>query len=54
MGFRLKSYISGAHFEGMLITLCGYCIIGISLVLIHGVTALLRYGVLKYNLPSIH
>jgi hypothetical protein len=38
MGFKLKSYINGAHFEGMLTTLCGYCIIGLSLVILHTLT----------------
>jgi E3 ubiquitin-protein ligase MARCH6 len=42
MGFKLKSYINGAHFEGMLTTLCGYCIIGICLVVLHSMTKLLR------------
>lgn len=42
LGFKLKSYISGAHFEGMLTTLCGYCVIGLSLVAAHALTALLR------------
>ena len=39
----MKSYISGAHFEGMLTTLCGYCIIGICLVILHSFTKLLRF-----------
>jgi E3 ubiquitin-protein ligase MARCH6 len=43
MGFKLKSYINGAHFEGMLTTLCGYCVIGICLVTLHSVTKLLRF-----------
>ena len=43
MGFKLKRFIAGAHFEGMLTTLCGYCIIGLSLVLLHATTALLRF-----------
>lgn len=28
MGTKMKKYISGAHFEGVLTTLCGYCVIG--------------------------
>lgn len=39
---KLKSYVTGAHFEGMLTTLCGYCVIGLCLVVIHAVTAVLR------------
>merc|ERR1711884_890324 len=42
-GFKLKSYINGAHFEGMLTTLCGYGIIGICLVMLHSFTKLLRF-----------
>ena len=38
MGFKLKTYINGAHFEGMLTTLCGYCVIGLSLVILHTLT----------------
>ena len=43
VGFKLKSLISGAHFEGMLTTLCGYCIIGICLVVLHSLMKLLRF-----------
>ena len=43
MGFKLKKYINGAHFEGMLTTLCGYCFIGLSLVVLHFATDLLRF-----------
>ena len=33
----------GAHFEGMLTTLCGYCVVGLILVAIHSVTALFKF-----------
>ncbi len=42
VGFHLKPLVSGAHFEGMLITLCGYCVIAFSLVIIHGFVTLLK------------
>lgn len=43
-GLRLKRSIGGAHFEGMLTTLVGYCVIGIFLVAFHAVTALVSTG----------
>ena len=43
MGLKLNTYIMGAHFEGMLMTLGGYCVIGISLVTLHSLTKLLRF-----------
>ena len=42
-GLKLKEQIVGAHFEGMLTTLCGYCVVGLILVAIHSVTALFRF-----------
>jgi len=43
VGFTLKSLISGAHFEGMLTTLCGYCVIGLSLVILHSITTFFKW-----------
>ncbi|TRY61038.1 hypothetical protein TCAL_01440 [Tigriopus californicus] len=43
MGFKLKKFTSGAHFEGMLITLCGYCVIGLSLVGLHLAASIMRF-----------
>ena len=43
MGFKLNSYIKGAHFEGMLTTLCGYGVIGLILVLLHQITSLCNF-----------
>jgi len=43
MGFKVNKWIDGAHFEGMLTTLCGYCVIGATLVVLHKVTSLLRF-----------
>uniref|UniRef100_A0A0K2V986 RING-type E3 ubiquitin transferase n=1 Tax=Lepeophtheirus salmonis TaxID=72036 RepID=A0A0K2V986_LEPSM len=42
LGFELKSFIGGTHFEGMLTTLYGYCISGVSLVVIHSITSILK------------
>ena len=43
MGFKLNAWIEGAHFEGMLTTLCGYAVIGATLVVLHKITSLLRF-----------
>ena len=43
MGFKLNSYIKGAHFEGMLTTLCGYCVIGLILVILHQITSFCNF-----------
>ena len=43
MGFKINSYIKGAHFEGMLTTLCGYCIIGLILVVLHQITSVCNF-----------
>ena len=43
MGFKVNNWIDGAHFEGMLTTLCGYCVIGATLVILHKVTSVLRF-----------
>uniref|UniRef100_A0A0P5K8I6 E3 ubiquitin-protein ligase MARCHF6 n=1 Tax=Daphnia magna TaxID=35525 RepID=A0A0P5K8I6_9CRUS len=42
VGFKMKDWVSACHFEGLLTTLCGYVVIGLFLVLLHGVTSLLR------------
>ena len=38
----MKEWVSACHFEGLLTTLCGYVVIGLFLVLLHGVTSILR------------
>lgn len=43
MGFKINSYIKGAHFEGMLTTLCGYCVIGLILVVLHQITSFCNF-----------
>ena len=43
MGFKINSYIKGAHFEGMLTTLCGYCVIGLILVVLHQIASFCRF-----------
>jgi len=42
VGFKMKDWVSACHFEGLLTTLCGYVVIGLFLVLLHGVTSLLH------------
>merc|ERR1712223_1150197 len=42
-GFKVNSYIKGAHFEGMLTTLCGYCVIGLILVVLHQITSFCNF-----------
>ncbi len=42
VGFKMKDWVSACHFEGLLTTLCGYVVIGLFLVLLHGVTSILR------------
>ena len=43
MGFKVNNYIKGAHFEGMLTTLCGYCVIGLILVVLHQITSFCNF-----------
>ncbi|XP_037556386.1 E3 ubiquitin-protein ligase MARCHF6-like [Dermacentor silvarum] len=42
MGFRLKSYVAVSQFEGLLTTLCGYVLLGVVLVFLHGLAALVK------------
>ncbi|XP_012226741.1 E3 ubiquitin-protein ligase MARCHF6 [Linepithema humile] len=42
-GLKLEEHAVASHFEGLLTTLCGYCIIGLSLVILHTLTALLGF-----------
>lgn len=41
LGFNLRKHAAASHFEGLVTTLCGYCVIGLCLVLLHGVTSFL-------------
>jgi len=43
VGFKMKSGIVGVHFSGLLVTMTGYCMIGLCLVLLHTVSSLLRF-----------
>ena len=43
MGFKLKSGFIGVHFSGLIITMTGYCIIGILLVVLHTLSSLLKF-----------
>ena len=46
----MKDWVSAFYFEGLLTTLCGYVVIGLFLVLLHGVTSLLRLRKYLINL----
>merc|ERR1712038_905661 len=43
MGFKVKAGMHGVHFSGLLVTMTGYCMIGISLALLHAFASLLRF-----------
>ncbi|KZC11858.1 E3 ubiquitin-protein ligase MARCH6 [Dufourea novaeangliae] len=40
-GLGLQEYAAASHFEGLVTTLCGYCVIGVCLVVLHTLAALL-------------
>merc|ERR1712088_243577 len=42
-GLKVKAGMHGVHFSGLLVTMTGYCMIGISLALLHSFTKLLRF-----------
>ncbi|XP_042863946.1 E3 ubiquitin-protein ligase MARCHF6-like [Penaeus japonicus] len=42
VGFKLKAWVSASHFEGLLTALCGYCVVGLCLVLLHTLAAIIR------------
>lgn len=41
-GLQLQEMTKVQHFEGLLVTLCGYCVVGICLVLLHGVASVMK------------
>jgi E3 ubiquitin-protein ligase MARCH6 len=41
VGFSLREHAAASHFEGLVTTLCGYCVIGLCLVLLHGLASVL-------------
>jgi len=43
MGFKLKAGVMGIHFSGLIITMTGYCVIGVLLVLLHSISKVLRF-----------
>ena len=43
MGFKLKSGFIGVHFSGLIITMTGYCVIGILLVVLHSFSSVLKF-----------
>ena len=40
-GLGLREKTVGTHFEGLITTLCGYCVIGLCLVVLHTFASLL-------------
>lgn len=64
VGLNAKEYATASHFEGLVTTLCGYCIIGVALVILHNIATLLGlrksrrilglcYVVVKVSLLSV-
>ena len=43
VGFKLKAGVIGVHFSGLIITMTGYCVIGLLLVLLHSVSSILKF-----------
>ena len=43
MGFKLKAGVVGVHFSGLIITMTGYCVIGVLLVILHSASKLLSF-----------
>lgn len=41
-GLQLQDLTKVQHFEGLLVTLCGYCVVGICLVLLHAIASVMR------------
>lgn len=42
-GLGLQEHAAASHFEGLVTTLCGYCVIGVCLVVFHTLAALLGF-----------
>ena len=38
-----QEMVAASHFEGLLTTLCGYCVLGVFLVVLHAIAALLGF-----------
>lgn len=64
VGLGLKEHAAASHFEGLVTTLCGYCVIGLCLVILHSLATLLNltrsrrvlglcYVVVKVSLLSV-
>ncbi|KAK7867568.1 hypothetical protein R5R35_004318 [Gryllus longicercus] len=64
IGFSLREHAAASHFEGLVTTLCGYCVIGLFLVILHALASVLGlrrsrrilglcYVVVKVSLLSV-
>jgi len=42
-GFKMKHFTKGVNFEGLLITMIGYCMIGLNLIVFHTITNFLGF-----------
>ncbi|XP_012271649.1 E3 ubiquitin-protein ligase MARCH6 [Orussus abietinus] len=42
-GLGLQEHAAASHFEGLVTTLCGYCVIGVCLVVLHTLAALMGF-----------
>ena len=42
-GFKMKHVTKGIHFEGLTITMVGYCMIGFSLVILHAASSFFKF-----------
>lgn len=43
VGLGLKNHVSASHFQGLVTTFCGYCVIGVCLVVLHWLASLLCF-----------
>ncbi|KOC68744.1 E3 ubiquitin-protein ligase MARCH6 [Habropoda laboriosa] len=49
-GLGLQEYAAASHFEGLVTTLCGYCVTGVWLVVLHTLAVPLRFQHFQYLL----
>lgn len=41
--FKLEEHAAASHFEGLVTTLCGYCVIGVALMVLHMLAAIIGF-----------
>ncbi|XP_018007502.1 E3 ubiquitin-protein ligase MARCHF6, partial [Hyalella azteca] len=47
VGVGVKAWVASSHFEGILTALCGYCVLGVALMLMHALVALTKLTKLR-------